>query len=319
MPSIQNSSVPSSDRPTCCSENNGYLHPGYAASLAEFGQPLELPQSRGWLLKRRIPGTDLFDAMGCYPLFACMNWDHLAKDIEALRQELVSVALVADSFGNYNENLLRQTFERVVAFKSHFVVELGPKPEELASTNHRRNARKALSKITVEVLNRPAAFLSGWCSLYSNLIRRHNLEGIKAFSQTVFAHQLTLSDLVVFCATHQGRTVGSHLWMVQGDVAHSHLSAFSDEGYDLMCGYALYWEAIRYFKGKVKWLNLGGGAGIQSDANDGLTQFKRGWSTGSRQAWFCASVLNQEKYQTLCAQLGVTDTGVFPAYRQGKF
>jgi hypothetical protein len=311
--------VITSSLPPGFAECSGYLDPGYAASLAEFGQPLHLPNSRGWLLKRRILGTDLFDAMGCYPLFTCAVWEHLAKDIEALQEKLVSVAVVADSFGNYDEKLLQQTFERVVPFKSHFVVELGPNPEQIAFKNHRRNARKALSKVSVDIVSSPAGFLNDWCVLYNNLIRRHNLNGIKAFSQNAFEQQLTLKDMVVFRATYQGRTVGSHLWMLQGEVAHSHLSAFSDEGYDLMCGYAFYWEAIRYFQGKVKWLNLGAGAGIQADANDGLTQFKRGWATGSRTAWFCATVLNTEKYAELCEQAGVPDSSYFPAYRQGEF
>ncbi len=297
----------------------GYLHPDYAQSLAEFGQPLELQKSKGWLLQRPIPNSDASDAMGCYPIFTCRSWEHLATDIENLRERLVTVALVADSFGNHNEALLKNTFERVVAFKSHFIIELGKEPEALASKHHRYYARKALAKVGVEVVNAPAAFLNDWCDLYSNLIRRHNLSGIKAFSAKAFAHQFQLKDLVIFRATYQGRTVGSHLWMIQGDVAHSHLAAFSDEGYELMCAYALYWEAIRHFTGKVKWLNIGAGAGLQTDATDGLTQFKRGWATGSRTAWFCASVLQPEKYSALCAKAGVSDTGYFPAYRLGQF
>ena len=42
----------------------GYLHPGYARSLAEFGTPRELERSGGWLLERAIPGSSYFDAMG---------------------------------------------------------------------------------------------------------------------------------------------------------------------------------------------------------------------------------------------------------------
>src|ERR1035441_3272150 len=147
----------------------GYLHPDYAQSLAEFGQPIALPKSKGWLLQRRIPNSDDSDAMGCYPVFACESWDRLAEDIEALRENLVSVALVADSFGNHDERLLRETFQRVVAFKSHFIVELGPAPEEIAAKNHRRNARKALSKVSVDVMSSPGAFLEDWCDLYNNL------------------------------------------------------------------------------------------------------------------------------------------------------
>ena len=78
----------------------GYLHPEYAGSLSEFGKPQLLPRSGGQLLVRQIPNTDCVDAMGCYPLFCCRDWDQLPEDIEGLREQLVSVALVTDPFGN---------------------------------------------------------------------------------------------------------------------------------------------------------------------------------------------------------------------------
>ncbi len=43
----------------------GYLHPGYAESLAEFGTPRLLPRSEGWALEREAPGFPFRDAMGC--------------------------------------------------------------------------------------------------------------------------------------------------------------------------------------------------------------------------------------------------------------
>jgi hypothetical protein len=43
----------------------GYLHPDYAQSLSEFGEPLQLQKSGGWLLERRVDGTQS-DAMITY-------------------------------------------------------------------------------------------------------------------------------------------------------------------------------------------------------------------------------------------------------------
>jgi hypothetical protein len=60
---------------------SGYMHPNYAHSLREFGEPRELPGSGGWILERIIPGTPYRDAMGCYPLFACNDWSKLANDL----------------------------------------------------------------------------------------------------------------------------------------------------------------------------------------------------------------------------------------------
>ena len=103
----------------------GYAHPLYCQSLGEFGTPLELSRCGGWILKRRIPGRANYDGMGCYPLFACQDWRQLEADLEDLGSELVSLAIVADPFGQHDPDYLRRCFRDVVIpFKEHFVVDL---------------------------------------------------------------------------------------------------------------------------------------------------------------------------------------------------
>ena len=103
----------------------GYLHPGYAQSLAEFGTPRELPGSRGWILKREIPGFSFHDAMGCYPLFTCQDWSQLHADLEDIGNDLASLLLVTDPFGEYNTTYLNRCFkDAVIPFKDHFIVDL---------------------------------------------------------------------------------------------------------------------------------------------------------------------------------------------------
>jgi hypothetical protein len=103
----------------------GYLHPAYAQSLAEFGTPRGLPESGGWILERPIPGTPHHDAMGCYPLFTCQNLPKLYTDLEYIKKDLVSLALVTDPFGEYDEGYLRRCFKYlVIPFKDHFIVDL---------------------------------------------------------------------------------------------------------------------------------------------------------------------------------------------------
>ena len=62
----------------------GYLDQNYAKSFNAYGQPIELPECGGWLIKRKINGRDDCDAMGCYPLFTCKKWKRLHIDLEAL-------------------------------------------------------------------------------------------------------------------------------------------------------------------------------------------------------------------------------------------
>ena len=82
--------------------HQGYAHPFYAASLAEFGAPLRLPRCGGWVLERSVPGGHARDAMGCYPLFVCQDWRALAADLDDLDGP-VSLSLVSDPFGDYDE------------------------------------------------------------------------------------------------------------------------------------------------------------------------------------------------------------------------
>ena len=52
---------------------------------------------------------------------------------------------------DYDKSILQRCFPNLVSsFKEHFVVDLNRPYETLANSHHRRNARKALSKVTVE-------------------------------------------------------------------------------------------------------------------------------------------------------------------------
>jgi hypothetical protein len=120
----------------------GYMHSDYAASLSEFGEPHELHRCGGWVLKRRIPQFELYDAMGCYPLFVCKNWSQLHLDLEEIGSDLVSLALVTDAFGECDEIYLRRCFRDIVnPFKEHFIVDLRYPMEAIVCAHHRYFAR----------------------------------------------------------------------------------------------------------------------------------------------------------------------------------
>lgn len=297
----------------------GYLHPGYAESLAEFGKPHALPRCGGHLLLRQIPNSDCMDLMGCYPLFCCRDWTRLREDLEELRGRMVSVALVTDPLGNYDEPLLRCCFDRVVKFKEHFIADLTQPVNELAPKYHRKHARRAVRDVTVEVLPQPLDGLDDWHRLYAHLVERHEIKGLRAFSRASFAAQLGVPGIVVFRAAVGALAVGMHLWYVQEDAAYSHLSAYSDAGYDLRVSYALNWAANEHFAGKVRWLVLGAAAGKTAEAAGGLTEYKRGWSTGVRQVYFGGLTLDPVQYEALTRARGAPATEYFPAYRQGEF
>jgi hypothetical protein len=299
---------------------SGYLHPDYAASLSEFGTPRFLPRSGGWVLVRQIPGFPDRDATGCYPLFACRDWSLLHADLEDLGRDLTSVAIVADPFGDYDVGYLRQCFPDVVLpFKEHFVVDLSRPILEHVSSHHRRNVRKALENVRVETCEVPAEYLDDWTELYGNLVRRHDIKGIRAFSKQAFSRQLNIPGRVVFRAVHRQSTVAMAIWFVQGEASYYHLGASSELGYQLKASFALFWQALEFFSATgLRWSDLGAGAGISSNNLDGLNRFKQGWATGTRLVYFCGRILDQERYAEILRTMG-SSSSYFPAYRAGEF
>lgn len=295
----------------------GYVHEAYAESLREFGTPLALEHSGGWLLKRKVPQTNDYDAMGCYPLFACEDWSQLQLDLHQLNEGLISVSLVTDPFGQFDIDYLRECFPDVVKpFKQHFVTDLEQPLESFVHPHHLRNVRKALQVVQVERCLEPLEFLDDWISLYQTLIDRFNIAGIAAFSRNSFAGQLSVPGINAFRAVQNGTTVGMLLWYEQDNRAYYHLGAYSNRGYELGASFALFDYALRYFcLRQLKWLNLGAGAGT-SNSDSGLTRFKQGWSNGVRTAYFCGRIFARDRYQQLAAE---TSTDYFPAYRLGEF
>jgi hypothetical protein len=298
----------------------GYLHALYAESLSEFGRPMLLSASGGWVLKREIDAFSC-DAMGIYPLFACENWSGLTSDLENQREKLVALSVVTDPFGDYDESSLRSWFIDVVSpFKSHFVTDLSRPLGSFVADHHSRNARRALRELQVEKCAQPEELLEEWVQLYAVLIKRHNIQGIAQFSRACFARQLRVPGMVCFRALHSGSTVGIVLWYQQREVAYYHLGAYSNRGYELRASFALFRSALEYFPGSgLKWVSLGAAAGLHTNSSDGLTRFKRGWSTGTRTAYLCGRIFDREKYALLATSRGCTDSAYFPAYRRGEF
>jgi hypothetical protein len=299
-------------------ELTGYRHPAYAVSLREWGEPMMLPRSGGWLLAREVPGVSDRDAIGCYPIFTCRNWERLGEDMVALDESLVAVSLVTDPFGDFDPEMLRRAFpDRFIPFKEHFVADLSASRNTTISSHNRRNARRALRHFDVGVCTRPHDFLDDWIRLYQALIARHDIAGPQCFSRNIFACQFEVPGFTLLRAVYDGVTVGMAIWYEQGDVAYFHLSAFNATGYKWGgASYALLWTAWEWFAPRVRWLALGAAAGTTAQ-DDGLSRFKRGWATAKRTAYFCGRILDRKRYEALACPRG--KAGYFPAYRTGEF
>lgn len=297
-----------------------YNHPLYAKAFEEFGEPIHLPNSNGWLLKRQIPGTDFFDAVNLYPLFTCDDWDQLYADIADLsRSDLVSVALVIDPFSTLDSTELRRCFPDLCNhFKDHYISNI---TDNAISKHHRYYAKRAINKenIQVEVVDNPPSYLDAWNELYKNLIKRHHINDLRAFSYNSFRYQLKIPTSLVLAGKLYNEVIAMQIWFIKSNVAYNHLFAMSEIGYKTFTSYALYMESFRVLKKTVRYLSLGGASGLDNRTETGLDLFKKGWSNTTKPVFFCGKIINQDLYNRITEEKKVKDKTYFPLYRYGEF
>ncbi len=268
---------------------------------------------------RDIPGSHYQDAIGCYPLFCCLDWSGLNQDLAELEGRLVSLALVTDPMGGFQFAEQQKGFDVCYLYKNHFVIDLSRPVESFVSKSHRKNALHALKKVVVEPCRDPIQHLDEWNNLYDSLVVRHKITGIRRFSREAFKVQLSIPGTVYFRIFYNGTPIGGDIFYIQDDVVHAHLAAFTDIGYRLDASYADIWMAIEYFKDKAGWMNLGGSAGISPASEDGLAYFKRGWSTNTRPVYFCGRIFDRERFSELAGKNPTAGSSYFPIYRAGEF
>ena len=296
----------------------GYAAKEYARSFAEFGEPLALPRSGGWLLARALPDESGHDATGCYPLFCCTDWERLRHDLQDLPTKIVAVSLVADAAAEVTLAALQVSFPDVCYhYKDHYFADLSHPLGSFVASHHQRNARQAAKSLRVERLENPLEFLSTWNELYGQLIERHDIRGQAAFSAVAFQQQFMVPGLRAYAAFAHDEIVGMVLWMVDEATAYYHLAAYSDAGYELKASFAVFWHSLEAFAAEgIHYAALGGGAGTFA-ASEGLSRFKQGWSNETRPAYLCGRILDRARYAELTARSGNRDSSssYFPAYR----
>jgi hypothetical protein len=248
-----------------------------------------------------------------------MNWNHLREDLEGLRDSLVSVTVVTDPFGDYDEALLRECFPQFVRpFKMHYVVDLDIPLERAVSHHHRRNVRRALSDVSVEHVSKPLEILEEWVRLYGELCVRHGITGVARFSRRAFREQLSLVGGLVLVAKVEREVVAITIWYIRGRCGYYHLGASSPAGYDKRASFALFWRAFETLGERgVRYVGLGGSSGL-NDQVDGLARFKEGWASRTVHSHLCGRIYNATSYAALSKMSMSKDRTYFPAYRASE-
>ena len=287
-----------------------YAREEYAKAFAHLGRPFHVPEWSAWVLIREVqPGIE--DAMGVYPLTILDEHIDLAAGLERLRApQLVSVVLILDDIHRPLLDMLHHHFSVVKPFKTHYIRE-NRGDAIVYNTHHRYELRQALKVVRVGPMDLQNE-MENWLKLYSNLVEHRKLSNLHVFP--VEYHQTIglLKGVTAMGAWKNDELVACHIWVSDGKYVHSHLAASSAEGYLSRAAYAVNDASLHYFA-DAKLINLGGGAGHVDNAEDGLTQFKQGFSNAVARSYICGVVLDAERYAMLNQQVEPMD--FFPAYR----
>jgi hypothetical protein len=289
-----------------------YARDSYVAVFKDAAQPLWVPAWGAYVLTREVPGGGPRDALGVYPLQPFGPGADLKGGLHWLAdQGLVSIGLVPDPATAPPPGELAGAFGLCIPFKTHQVIDFA-RPLEFTK-HHQGKVRRAHDKVATEVVPL-AEHLDAWCGLYGNLVDRHDIGGLSAFSRSAFERLAEVEGLVAVAARAEGEIVSMHLWVDDPTtgVGYSLLAATSAHGYKLSAAYAVNDTSIRLLS-HLKSINLGGGAGLSSE-EDGLTYFKRGFANGETLAHFCGAILDTDRYAALSGGRREPVTP-FPAYR----
>ncbi len=107
------------------------------------------------------------------------------------------------------------------------------------------------------------------------------------------------------------------IFLVEGTVAAYHLGAYSRRGYEVEASFSIFQAAFESLAASgVELLNLGGGSGLDPSADDGLSRFKRGWSTHHEMSRVGGRIIRPDVYAQLTA--ASSPSNYFPRYRSRR-
>jgi hypothetical protein len=285
----------------------------YAHAFIKAGfEPIYLPCNNIWVLKRPIPNTELFDAIGCYPITPFIgSVDFKTDQATLVEHNIVSVVLVTDVLNQPSYIDLVRSFHYVMEYKEHYIYDVNSEQQSY-SKHHLAMLKKAKQGCEVKLVEL-ADYLDTWYSLYSKLITKHSITGIQAFEYDYFLQLVNVRGLVTCAAFKEDNIVSMHIWLRYKNYLYSHLAASNDIGYQVMASYAIYDFAISYAKNNnCSTIDLGGGAGANT-ASKGLVFFKKGFANKIEHCHIAGYIANHDAYHKLSSN--TEQSNFFPLYR----
>ena len=294
----------------------GYSTRAYRDSFRPFGPVLTLPESGLHLLRRDLP-DGRFDLAGLYPYSSAPDWAALPGDIATLKGSgAVALSLVTDPFAEEAAVQATKGLDLQTPFKTHFIVDLKQDWRARRTRNTRYYATRGLALQDTGVVEDPAAYADAFWTLYAEAADRLNMGGLQRLSPQIIADHLVLEGAFLVTAHVADRLTGAMITVQTGDVAYLHIMGMVPDAVHLHTSYALFHTALAHLEDLgCRYVSLGGAAGNSDDPDDGLFQFKKRWTTETRQTWLVGAVLDAPACLDLNAQSGMANTSYFPPYR----
>jgi hypothetical protein len=273
-------------------------------------------------LRRDIPDSDAFDLTSVYgyagPLLK--NGSDTEAALTAIFKEMREYGAVS-LFSRMHPLFIDQIPDsplRGQKLSDVVVIDVRPVEDVLSQYrgSHRReivNARKAGVSVVVDSGD---SALVDFSRIYRQSMSDLNAKSYYYFSDAYFERIVSAADFktLILFAEMDGRRIATSLFLVTGSVMQYYLSG-TDAGFrKLAPSKAIIAKAheLAMTMG-VRHIVLGGGVG---SAHDALFKFKTGFSSTFMPFYVTKKILDEPRYQTLCAAHSLpSESSFFPAYR----
>ena len=289
------------------------------------GVPFEVSSPDGrsiGLIKRRIPESNLFDAISVYgyseidrsnPGMNIKRDDYFLDLVcQRARESGIITAFVRLSPGQQIE-LPEETVGAVHTIGPVVEVDLRRPWEEIFQSfrSRLRGQLRAMNSLTFETDGSPEVFFR----IYTENMWRLAAQEQYFFSSDYISKLLKIDGVRLLLASDARGPISGAITFEHNDKIYYHLGATSDRGAPLSPLKAVLAELTRmHAGGPYKALVLGGGLGGE---NDTLLRFKRGFSKKMLTASMLKLVFDTDAYATLvgCRPEEIDFAGYFPSYR----
>ncbi len=202
------------------------------------------------------------------------------------------------------------------------IIDLSSSVEEIRmgfNKHKRQQIKKSINKnCTIKIIDDPSEHeIANFLDLYNKTMDKNKASKKYYFSKSLITDHFTIlkNHCILIYANLNSEIIGGSLFIYNKDIMNYHLSGtISING--IFQSDLILWEAIKLAKEKgLKYFHFGGGRG----KNDGLYQYKRGFSKITFPFYYGKIIFNQIKYDELIKlnPKSSESENYFPAYRVG--